>query len=75
MLRYELVPFLMAIQEAWVCVHHGGIQQELWAEEWECPSALPCQAQGIGGCPDPVVALWPGQDTLAWVVLVQWQDP
>lgn len=75
MLRSDQGPFPMAFQEAWVCVHQGAIQQEVWAEEWECPSALRFQDKGTGECQGLVAALWPDQDTLAWVDLVQWEDP
>lgn len=74
MRRSGLGPFLMAFQGAWVCVHHGAIQQEVWAEEWECRSDLPCRRQGTGGCQGPAAALWRDRDTLAWVALVQWED-
>lgn len=56
-------------------VHGLCVVQEVWAEEWECLSAIPFQGQGTGGCRGPAAALWPDQDTLAWVALVQWEDP
>lgn len=69
----ELLP--MAFREAWVCVYHGAIQQEGWAEEWGCIRARPCRGQETGGCRGRAAALWLDQDTPAWVVLVQWEDP
>lgn len=64
MLPSDLEGHPMALPEAWVYVHHEAIQQEVWAEEWECPSALPWQGQGTGGCQGPA-ALWPDQATQA----------
>lgn len=51
------------------------IDQEVWAEVWGCPSALPWQDQGSGACQGPVEAPRPDQVTQAWVALAQWVDP